>query len=133
SGFSGVAPSGLRQPGGLKKPISSSEARAPRPGFEPGTYRLTAGRSTVELSRKGALARLKCTKGPLGETTLATRGSKRLSAGCTTAVENGKTSASMELRAPTVGRDITAWPWKRATSIRAQTAVMANWLGCASP
>src|SRR5207244_6115523 len=24
---------------------------APRPGFEPGTYRLTAGRSTVELSR----------------------------------------------------------------------------------
>ena len=29
---------------------------APRPGFEPGTYRLTAGRSTVELSRNGWLS-----------------------------------------------------------------------------
>ena len=41
--LSGVAPSGQRQPGGLKSPISSSAAgSAPRPGFEPGTYRLTA-------------------------------------------------------------------------------------------
>ena len=31
---------------------------APRPGFEPGTYRLTAGRSTVELSRIGRFPRL---------------------------------------------------------------------------
>jgi hypothetical protein len=30
----------------------ASWASAPRTGFEPVTYRLTAGRSTVELSRK---------------------------------------------------------------------------------
>ena len=32
---------------------SKTSSEAPRPGFEPGTYRLTAGRSTVELSRNG--------------------------------------------------------------------------------
>ena len=34
------------------------EGSAPRPGFEPGTYRLTAGRSTVELSRNADGPRL---------------------------------------------------------------------------
>jgi hypothetical protein len=42
-------------PAARVQPIGPSAAavdvRAPRPGFEPGTYRLTAGRSTVELSR----------------------------------------------------------------------------------
>ena len=46
----GCCQTGHRSGRATVNPTASVWARAPRPGFEPGTYRLTAGRSTVELS-----------------------------------------------------------------------------------
>ncbi len=44
-------------------PVCTNEEKAPRVGFEPTTYRLTAGRSTVELSGNALNRR----NGPYGD------------------------------------------------------------------
>src|SRR5260370_16176481 len=85
--------------------------KAPRPGFEPGTYRLTAGRSTVELSRNDVrLETLELTREPGRPVEVyerVSRGDNGVLARCnvksgalTGGLENDKSSASMELREP---------------------------------